>query len=255
MVYIINSPELNISNGKSYQRVIREKLAITKSNQSSYMDIPIKPCLDKSYIKRIDFNTASKIILQYEWIGTMPLPKSCRYIFGQYFDDVLGGVIVYVEPSTRQFNKLYPRQVLQLNRGACAYWTPKNSASKLISQSLKDLKNDEIKLVIAYCTPEAGEIGTIYQALGWWYVGDTSPSKVYFLDGHWISERTLADKVKWAKNKEIRWQDKFKNLEFRRLSGKYKYIKLLGSKQENDKIIELFGFKSLAYPKRDGASK
>jgi hypothetical protein len=181
----------------------------------------------------------------------MPLPKSCRYIFGIYFGNYLGGCVIYVEPSTRQFNADMPRQVVQLNRGACAHWTPKNTASYLISRTYKMLKDDGVKLILAYCTREAGEIGTIYQALNWEYVGETSPSKTYFLDNHWVSERTLADKKKWAKTKGQAWIDKFNNLPRKQLEGKYKYIHLLGDKRENKEIRERYGYLARKYPKRD----
>lgn len=235
---------------KAHQSIIRENMATITSNKM-LPEIPTNINLKEAIVKRIDFNTASTIILPYEWIGTMPLPKSCRYMFGIYFDGILGGAIVYVEPSTRAFNKEYPRQVLQLNRGACAHWTPKNTASKLISSSLKVLKSEGIKIIIAYCTQEAGEIGTIYQALGWWYVGNTVPSKVYYLDNHWVSERTLADKTKWARAKDIRWQEKFANLPMKELQPKYKYVKLLVDGKEAKVICELYKFSSLSYPKRE----
>lgn len=237
---------------KAHQSVIRDQLA-TASNNTLFTDIQIPKDinLQTALIKQINYKTASTIILPYEWIGTMPLPKSCRYMFGIYFNNILGGAIVYVEPSTRQFNKLYPRQVLQLNRGACAHWTPKNTASKLIAHSLKELRKLGIKVIIAYCTPEAGEIGTIYQALGWWYVGETTPSKTYFLDSHWISERTLADKIAWAKTKEQRWQDKFSNLSTKTLSPKYKYVKILAENREASEIAQIYKFSPLPYPKRN----
>lgn len=235
--------------GQAYQATIREQKA-TETKATLFSDIPTIIDLHNTVTKRIDFKTASTIILQYEWIGTMPLPRSCRFIYGIYFNGILGGTIVYVEPSTRAFNKTYPRQALQLNRGACTYWTPKNTASKLIATSLKDLRIHGIKIIIAYCTQEAGEIGTIYQALGWWYVGNTTTSKIYFLDNHWISERTLADKIAWAKNKDQRWQDKFANLPTQELRPKLKYVKLLVNDREAHNICHLFNYNPLPYPKR-----
>ena len=171
-------------------------------------------------------------------------------MYGLYFDGNLGGAVVYVEPSTRQFMTGYPRKVVQLNRGACTFWSPKNSASYLISRSLKMLKSEGVLLVVAYCTQEAGEIGTIYQSLGWWCVGKTLPSKAYWLDNHWVSARTLADKTKWAKDKSVEWQNKFKNLKSRKLKGKWKYIKLLGSHKQNEQICDRFSYRPLLYPKR-----
>lgn len=235
----------------AHQKIIRDSQVLKqKPNLFGKWWEEIDKDLLKTEVKRISFKTAEPIILEHEWIGTMPLPKSCRFMYGIYFEGNLGGVVVYVEPSTRQFNEKYPRQVIQLNRGACVFWTPKNTATRLISQSLKDLKREGIKIIIAYCTQEAGEIGTIYQALGWDYVGDTAESNVYYLDNHWVSERTLADKKTWAKNKDKRWLESLNNLPFKKLKPKLKYVKLIGDKKENEKIRKEFEFYPLPYRKR-----
>jgi hypothetical protein len=206
--------------------------------------------LEDTKIEKISYRTAKPIVKEYEWIGTMPLPKACRFIYGIYFDGILGGVVVYVEPSTRQFNKSLPRQVVQLNRGCCTYWTPSNTATFFISRTLKLLKVEGILLVLAYCTKEAGEIGTIYQASNFLYVGRTAPSTIYFLDNHWISQRTLADKIKWSKGRNEKWFNLFNNLPSQRIEGKYKYIKLLGTHKCNKQILKQFNFMVYPYPKR-----
>ena len=194
--------------------------------------------------------TAKKIILEHEWIGTMPLPKSCRFIYGIYFDGYCGGVVVYVEPSTRQFNELYPRQAVQLNRGACLHWTPHNTASYFLSKTFKMLKKQGIKIIVAYCTQEAGEIGIIYQSLNFGYIGETAKSNVYWLDNHWISERTLADKTKWAKNKP-EYLEAFKSLKTKPLKPKYKYMLLIGSKTESKNIRKIYNIIPKQYPRRE----
>jgi hypothetical protein len=235
---------------KAHQRIIKEEKMVGIQCQSSFLDYPIDPEIKLSEVMQIDYKTASTIILEYEWIGTMPLPKSIRYMYGIYFDGVLGGAIVYVEPSTRQFFEKYPRQVVQLNRGATSHWTPRNTASRLIGKSLKYLREEGVKAIIAYCTKEAGEIGVIYQACNFTYVGETSPSKVYYLDKHWVSERTLADKTAWAKTKSQAWKDKFKNLQFKYLEGKYKYVLFIGNKREEKTFMDEYNYTSKEYPHR-----
>jgi hypothetical protein len=237
--------------GKAHQRIIREKKESEQDLQHTFLINPDNPCLYTSLVKEVDFKTASTIILDYEWIGTMPLPKSIRYMYGIYFDGVLGGVEIYVEPSTRQFFEKYPRRVVQLNRGAVTHWTPRNTASFMLGKTFDLLRKHNIIAIVAYCTKEAGEVGTIYQSCNFIYTGETSPSKSYYLDGHWISERTLADKKSWAKNKSERWVEKFKTLPTRELSGKYRYIYLLGTKRQNKDFLNQYGYNSLPYPKRD----
>ena len=238
---------------KAHQRIIREEREANRADNNMFGDwhTNINKALSNTEIKRINYVTARKMIEDYEWIGTMPLPKSCRYIYGIYFDGCLGGVEVFVEPSTRQFNQEYPRKVVQLNRGACAYWTPKNTASYFIARCLKLLRQEGVVAVIAYCTLEAGEYGTIYQALGFDYVGDTTPSKVYFLDGHWVAERTLADKKKWAKARGGHWIDKFDKLPCKKLQGKLRYLKLIGTHKENKDFLYTYHYIMGNYKKRN----
>lgn len=243
---------------KSHQRKISDKKAEEECGDmfgKYWEDVDID--LSKTDVRRINYITAQKIIEEHEWIGTMPLPKSCRYMYGIYFrsldggEEFLGGVEVFVEPSTRQFNKEYPRQALQLNRGACLFWTPPNTATYFLSRCLNDLKKEGIKIIIAYCTQEAGEIGNIYQALSWDFVGFTQASKSYWLDEHWVSERTLADKKKWARNQNNdAWVEKFENLKTRVIKPKLKYVKILVRHSEERKIRELYQFHPLPYPKK-----
>jgi hypothetical protein len=236
--------------GKAHQREIREMKEKEICDQLTFLEAPESPSLKNAVIKRIDFLTASTLILEYEWIGTMPLPKSCRFIYGIYFEGVLGGVVIFVEPSTRKFNKLYPRRVVQLNRGAVAHWTPKNTASRLIGGAIKELKKNDVLAIIAYCTPEAGEVGTIYQACNFIYTGKTQPSNSYYLDGHWVSGRTLADKISWAKNKNSMWLDKFNSLPTRKMQGKFRYVLPIGSNLENKRFMTDNNYISMPYPKR-----
>lgn len=237
---------------KAHQRIIREQRQAEGIISDLFPTVPDAPCLKTSSISAISYLTARPIIEDNEWIGTMPLPKSCRFIFGIYFNGILGGVAVFVEPSTRQFNKKHPRRVVQLNRGACLWWTPKNTASNLITRSIDLMKKHGVIAVIAYCTPEAGEYGTIYQACNFLHTGLTAKSKSYFMDNHWVSERTLADKLSWAKGKDPLWLQKFKNLKSRPQLPKLRYLKLFGSHKENKQFMADYSVEIFPYPKRAG---
>lgn len=245
------SEQINITVGRSWQRDISDR----RSTENDWFEHPKYQDFGTAAVKPITYNSARPIIEEHEWLGNMPLPKSCRYIYGLFFGYNLGGCVVYVEPSTRQFNALYPRQVVQLNRGACVFWTPRNSASFLIGGTFKFLRKAGVKLIVAYCTPEAGEVGTIYQALNFKFIGMTEPSKMYLLDGRWVSERTLADKKKWAKSKDVRWQEAFESLPSRDSLPKFKYVLPIGTKRENTRILSDFGWETnWHYPKRNDSN-
>ena len=239
---------------KAYQKILRDKVQSEETfnlfNKSLY---PEGVSLKEVEIKEINFTEAKKIILKYEWLKSMPHRFGYRVSHGIYFKSSLGGALVYAQPQVRSmnlFNKDYgSKSVIQLSRGACSHWTPKGTATKLIAKSSKMLKKEGIKAIVAYCTPEAGEIGTIYQASNFIYYGKTNKSYEYFIDNRWIGERSFAHKKKWLStlDGEIKekYEESFKNLKKREVKQRYKYIKLL------DRQAKLnFQNESLPYPKR-----
>lgn len=150
---------------------------------------------EKSKIEKLDFNPellslsnteirlipkplAKDIIVEYEWLGTIPHQTS--YHFGIYFKidntEYLGGVLIFSEDyaqNTGVWEKYgFGDKLLLLSRGVCLWWTPKNTASYFISRACKWIKNNtKYRIITATVDPMAGEIGTIYQSLNWHYVG------------------------------------------------------------------------------------
>ena len=132
------------------------------------IDIDIK----KAIVKPIDYRTASNLIKRYEWLQCMP--AMVKYCFGIYFEGNLGGAVVY---STEYIENLghwdkydYSGKIILLSRGACVHWSHPHSASKLITSSMKMLP-EHYKVVTATVDEHAGEIGTIYQACNFHYIG------------------------------------------------------------------------------------
>ena len=239
---------------KAYQKILREKIASKDKqnlfNMSLYLD---NPNLKNAKIREITFAEAKAIIMKYEWLQSMPHRFGYRVSHGIYFNNILGGALVYAQPQVRSknlFNKDYgTRSVIQLSRGACSHWTPKGTATKLISKSSKMLKKEGIKAIVAYCTPEAGEIGTIYQASNFIYYGKTEQSYEYLLDGRWIGERSYAHKKKWLSKLEgdikKKYEIAFSCIKKRKMKPRFKFIKLLCRQAKIN-----FQHKSLPYPKR-----
>ena len=69
--------------GKAHQRIIREKKSQETPHDlfGNYWD-NINTDIDNGIIKVIDYQTAKKIILEYEWLGTM---GTTQYHFGIFF--------------------------------------------------------------------------------------------------------------------------------------------------------------------------
>ena len=70
-----------------------------------------------------------------------------------------------------------------ISRGACISWAPKNLGSWLIMNSIKHMvKHTEFRVFSAYSDPEAKELGTIYQACNFIYLGQKSGTAAQYFD-------------------------------------------------------------------------
>ncbi len=137
-------------------------------------------------IRPVSRNFASQIIMKYEWLGTM---AQTGWHYGIFFGSYCAGVCCYSAGSAtggvnvhKMFNVL-PRELGVLARGACVHWAPHGANSKLVSISSKLFcKDTKCRLIIAYSDSDAGEIGTIYQACNWIYIGKGAATR------QWVSK-------------------------------------------------------------------
>tara|TARA_R100000700_G_C3178395_1_gene154107 strand:- start:2921 stop:3658 length:738 start_codon:yes stop_codon:yes gene_type:complete len=243
---------------KAHQKILRDEVKNSECDNLFGKSLyPEFKNFNETKVRQISFTEAKKIIMKYEWLKSMPHRFGYRVSHGIFFKDTLGGALVYAQPQVRSlglFEKDFgSKSIIQLSRGACSHWTPTGTATKLISKSCKILKKEGIVAIVAYCTPEAGEIGTIYQASNFTYYGKTNKSFEYYIDGRWIGERSFAHKKKWlnkqdGKIKEM-YVESFQNIKKRKVLPRYKYIKIL-----NRKAKKIFKHKQLEYPKRNNAT-
>jgi hypothetical protein len=124
-------------------------------------------------VKEIPYKTARALILQYEWLGTMP-----AYPWKQY-GLFAHGKLIAVEcfatiGAVRKHYSYLGHRAICLARGASISNTPGWVGSYLISQCLMLLEKEfdyAPMYVLAYSDWEAGELGTVYQASNWVYTG------------------------------------------------------------------------------------
>ena len=236
---------------KSHQRLIRERIEKSEEQKDPIFGTwweDNERCVDikEAKIEEITFQEASPIIKKYEWLGTMP--TFCTHYFGIYYNGECGGVVVYgiSLPQTvldSFLGKEYGQKIRVLSRGACVWWAHEHSASKLISTSLKRLSDYGYKAVVAYCDTRAGEIGTIYQACNFLYIGKSSGGFEYLINNKWRTGKGASHYS--HKKRDLTLYKK------RERSVKYKYIYLLGSKKERKEMMKILQPKILPYPKRD----
>ncbi len=234
--------EPNVSNetGKAHQRIIRER----KSQQNGDDGLfgpwwkSIDTDISKSELRETTLRTATSIIEEYEWLGTMP--NAAMKAYGIFWQGSCGGVVVYgavSPPSVAEsvIGSPWTDKVIQLGRGACVHWAHPHAASKLIAYSLREIAKHGWRIVIAFSDPDAGEIGTVYQASNWIYCGLTAKRPDYFIDG-----KRIVGPVGVI-------QDHY---EIRPRVRKGRYIYVLGSKSEQRIIKRELNWKSQPYPKR-----
>jgi hypothetical protein len=167
---------------KAHQRVIRERLAAT-STESVATDI------STAEVRPITRADARTIVEQYE-----AMPAVSRYCFGIFFDDRCGGAVVYGDEYAENLGVWdkygFTHKIICLSRGACLPWAHEHTASKLIRRSM-DLLPEHFKVITATVDRAVGEIGAIYQACGFDFVGvmRAGGRSLVRLNGKIMSER------------------------------------------------------------------
>lgn len=156
------------------------------------------------FISKDDKETAKdikKFIERHEWLGKMSNYPT-HYFIAKY-NGILSGVVIMDMPNA--FSKLLGEKTRKIerliSRGACISWSPKNLASSLIMFAIKWMvKNTAYRVFTAYSDPEAKELGTIYQACNFYYLGQNSgTTKQYKINGKWHSDRYFRSRSVYKK--------------------------------------------------------
>ena len=154
-----------------------------------------------------------EFIKRHEWLGN--LSQYTTHWFGCYYRGVLAGAILMNLPNA--FSKLLGEDTPQLerliSRGACISWSPKNLASSFMMWSIKWMAvNTQYRLFTAYSDPSARELGTIYQACNFYYLGQSSGTTTRYINpysGKVVSDRFFRQRTaykKYAGEMGIKWQ-------------------------------------------------
>lgn len=180
--------------GLAYQRAIRD---IEARNEPRV----VLQNLDGCSVQRISTPEARRLILRYEWLRTMGRAVACYGLRGP--DGVLLGATCFGWPAGIESRDICGREhrgtAICLERGACVHWAPSNAASFLIRHAVRLAHRDYgWEIFYAYADEDAGEIGTVYQASNWKYIGQgvgRTPGRFRedfrAPDGKILSSRTL----------------------------------------------------------------
>jgi hypothetical protein len=238
---------------KCHQRKIRDKMMASDPR-------PVQTSLDGCRVEEISRSEAESIILVYEWLGTMPTAGQAFYGLKSPENELLGVACFGLGHGTKQRDicgEEYREKAIGLERGACVHWSHPHAPSFLVSQAVKQASKDHgWQIFYAYSDIEAGEIGTIYQACNWYYIGQSpgrqSNWRFQYIrpDGLVLSSRQWRAKIRkagitWEEAEEIGWKR-------RKHYDKHKYVHFEGSKSAKRKFRKLLRYPVLDYPKRTG---
>lgn len=166
-----------------------------------------------------EIEEAKDFIQRYEWLGTIGAFPT--HWFQARYKGILGGVIIMAMPNA--FSKLLgenTRKVERLiSRGASASWCPFNLGSKFLMWSIKWMvQNTRYRLFTCYSDPQAKEIGSIYQGLNFYYLGQQHGTNVRCINPY-NPEVLLSDRAfrarrmykRYAQDLGITWQKNWNN--------------------------------------------
>lgn len=239
-------------DGRAYQRQLRDQ----------YEDEPAPPVphlrLKRSRVKPISRRLASDIILRYEWLGTM---SKTSHHYGLFFGPYVAGATCVAgsggslagSHTHKQFG-IDRMELSVLSRGACAHWAPTGANSRLVSWTVRLFAEEApgARILMAFADLDAGEIGTIYQACNWVYLG---PGKSH-LDPVDPSGRAYNRKLigELCRRNRVSFKAQTEALaaagwDFQRSSAKHRYCVVLRGKKDPDLLARVEEMR-LPYPKR-----
>lgn len=225
----------------------------------------------KVTIRKIEKSTAEAMIVKYHYTHKWSL---CQIAYGIFYstdhdipffdvkEDKLIGCIIFGQPVGRSAAESISKivkidEVFELTRLFCHDGYGKNIESYSIGKALKLLEKDfpRIKVVISYSDCEQGHKGTIYQASGFYYQGNSAlalmPNYSISLVGppyKWMHSRT-AQSTFGSHNVEHLKKRIGHTFWRKKEAKKHRYVYLLGNKIQKKNILANLKHPFISYPK------
>ena len=257
-----------IKSNLSWQYIIRKKKEEEEKLLTPFQlkDVHLK----NSHIKLIKRKDCIPIIKNYEYLGC--LPAFSKYHFGIYFNidchNYLVGVIMYGDDYSTNLGHWdkynFTSDPLLLSRGACVWWTPKNTASYFISRANDWIaKNTNYRVITATVDKSANEIGIIYQSLNWYYLGSLRASNpkvksngkrfAVIINDKLYGARSIRNKLGTQKKSVI--LKKYPDAIFTFQYEKQRYFTFIGNKKERKHNLKGIQHLIKSYPKKINGNK
>jgi hypothetical protein len=210
-------------------------------------DLEIRPATVKA---------ARPYVARFHYSGTMP--DATREVFAGYYPgSILAGFVVFgMGAGKGQYLAVLPDLKDGEYRELTRLWSPddmpRNTESRLIGDSLRDLRG--VRLVLSYADPAKGHVGTVYQATNWLYLGMTAGgSRLVDENGQELHSRLLSIY-------RMRHPDRYRGMTTRQIaaslgwsevpnSAKHRYAMLLGDRRQRARDLRALRVSPSPYPK------
>ena len=229
-------------------------------------------------IEAIGKGEADEFIQRYEHLSTVGHPLA-RYgarnaagelaavaLFGRPHVQAAGICRALDPRNLSEADREYLGKVICLERGACAHWAHRHCASWFLPRVLARASADHgWKIFFAYSDQEAGEIGTVYQAANWLYIGQgpgrrTGRTRPKFRHpavkaGRWLTDRSfhrrgLSMAADVGRIDGLGIRSNRRPWEARLHGAKGKYVCFVGTRAERRALLRALRYPVLPYPKR-----
>jgi len=152
----------------------------------------------------------------------------------------------------KEFGLSSQKELAYLARGANVHWAPKGANSRLVSWACRLLAREiDAKVVIAYSDTDAGEIGTIYQACNWVYIGRGSATRQWVApNGRIFDQMQPANYARSRGGTRAQWTAKLRAAGWTEQASnpKHRYVQILD--KSDQALADRISRMRHPYPKR-----
>ena len=152
------------------------------------------------YAKEIDSKVAREYVKKYHYSGKVVSNSKIHLgVFNE--ENELVGVLQFGYPmnGVKTSSKILgDKKMMELNRMVMRDEEPRNSESKAIGVCMKWIKtNTDLDYILSFSDGKEGNVGYIYQATNWLYIGYLLSDSFYKIDNETVHAVTV-----WHKYKE-----------------------------------------------------
>lgn len=173
---------------------------------------------------------------------------AARVRIGVWEDGSFVGCVLFSRGASPLLGHRYglgPLEVAELARVALT--THRTPVSRILAIAVKMYGRQcpGTRLLVSFADPAEGHVGTIYQAAGWTYTGQSRPTDQFFRDGRWVHRRDVKGTVIFGRaHKRVDWD----GLPKRVVPGKHRYVLVLDETLRDAVTVD-----GQPYPKRTRA--